>query len=541
MVHKLTHRLAHKHFQEASTRERATIGVVFLSGVLMGLATAPVGAWWLAWVAMVCLWVALHHKLVTSAIQGSLLIGLCWGVGYHGVALFWITGIHPMTWLGVPWLASLAIAFFCWVTITLWGATLVTLWAGALAWLCRGKPLDGQAVLAGTALWCGLEWLWSRGVLWWSSLSYTQSPGNLLILHLGQLSGPTTINAVIVAVNGLFAVAWLHRSPERERAIGYSGWRSWLLAALTLLLSTHLLGFWLYSRPLASQPSMAVRVGIIQGNIPNTIKLFSEGWRRAIAGYTDGYTQLANQGAELVLTPETALPFLWTQPEDAQPALYAAIRNQGVTALVGGFGKQGDRLTNSLFTITGKGTVLSRYDKVKLVPLGEYIPFERLLNQLVSRLSPLDSQLAAGFPTQQFETGYGRAIVSICYESAFASYLRHQATAGGELFLSAANNAHYSAAMPAQHHAQDVQRAIELDRWAVRATNTGYSGIVDPHGNTHWISQLNTYALHLSTVYRRQTTTPYVRWGDWLAPLLLGLVIVLAVASYWDGITGRPG
>jgi apolipoprotein N-acyltransferase len=76
--------------------------------------------------------------------------------------------------------------------------------------------------------------------------------------------------------------------------------------------------------------------------------------------------------------------------------------------------------------------------------------------------------------------------------------------------------------MPAQHHAQDVMRAIETDRWAVRATNTGYSGIVDPHGKTVWISRLNTYALHTDTIYRRQTQTLYVRWGDWLTLMLLG-------------------
>src|SRR3712207_8827736 len=55
--------------------------------------------------------------------------GLVWGIGYHGLALFWITGVHPMTWMGVPWLASLAIAIFCWSFITLWGAVLVAIWA----------------------------------------------------------------------------------------------------------------------------------------------------------------------------------------------------------------------------------------------------------------------------------------------------------------------------------------------------------------------------------------------------------------------------
>jgi apolipoprotein N-acyltransferase len=175
-----------------------------------------------------------------------------------------------------------------------------------------------------------------------------------------------------------------------------------------------------------------------------------------------------------------------------------------------------------LFTVRGTGETVSRYDKVKLVPLGEYIPFEQFLGRLVNRLSPLDAHLVAGKPAQIFETPFGRAIVGICYESAFPTHFRRQAAAGGQFILTASNNAHYSETMPAQHHAQDVMRAIETDRWAVRATNTGYSGIVDPHGRTLWISGINTYEIHAHTVYRRQTQTLYVRWGDWLTPVLLG-------------------
>ena len=77
--------------------------------------------------------------------------------------------------------------------------------------------------------------------------------------------------------------------------------------------------------------------------------------------------------------------------------------------------------------------------------------------------------------------------------------------------------------MPAQHHALDIMRAIENDRWAVRATNTGYSAFVNPHGRTLWISGHNTYEIKAETIYKRQTQTLYVRWGDWLTSVLLVL------------------
>lgn len=503
--------------------------LVFCSGLIMGLAPEPWHLWPLAWVALSPLWVLLFQSLDRPSKTPAWLLGLTWGIGYHGLALSWITGIHPMTWMGVPWLASLTIALLCWSFITLWGAVMVALWAWVMRqisqrWEARTLSLPFVRVLLGTALWCGLEAFWNLGPLVWTSLSYTQSPGNLVILHLGQLAGPQTVTAALVAMNGLLAESWLQGlSQPTDRQS--QRWMPYGLSAIALLVSLHGLGWGLYSRPLTSAPADRLRIGIIQGNIPNQIKLYPEGWRRALEGYTTGYEQLADQGVDAVLTPETALPFLWQEWQasglSAIPTFYQAIRRRQVIAWVGALGQQGESLTNSLFTVTGDGHIQSRYDKARLVPLGEYIPFNEILGQFINRLSPLDAHLAAGRSDQVFDTPLGRAIVGICYESAFSNQFRAQAAQGGQFILSPSNDAHYSAAMPAQHHAQDVMRAIETDRWAVRATNTGYSAIVDPHGHTHWRSQLNTYALHVGTIERRQTQTLYVRWGDWLTPLLL--------------------
>lgn len=539
-------------------------------GILMGLTPAPVEAWPLAWVAVVPLWFLVARG---ESVRQCALYGLAWGIGYHGLAVFWITGIHPMTWMGVPWLASLAIAIFCWTFITLWGAVLVAIWAACLFWLLPSPSLQRRAgrvglginqsklfpwlrVLLGTALWCGLEALWSGGSLWWTSLSYTQSPHNLPILHLGQLSGPSTVTGAIIAVNGLIAEAWISYQQLREQQRGEARERDkipqlkprmgketspprpltpspsrpltlspprpliYLGTAVGLLVASHLIGFGLYSRPLIQPTAAALKVGIIQGNIPNEIKLFSEGGRRALSGYTSGYQTLADQGVDAVLTPEGALPFF--QSDLMNSSFVSAVQEKGVVAWLGAFGGQGREFTNSLFTLTGKGEVFSRYNKVNLVPIGEYVPFEQVLGGLIKRLSPLDEHQVPGSPTQVFDTPFGRAIAGICYDSAFAEHFRRQAASGGQFILSASNNAHYSASMPAQHHAQDVMRAIETDRWAVRATNTGYSAIVDPHGRTIWLSRLKTFAIHADTIYRRQTKTLYVRWGNWLTPVLLG-------------------
>jgi apolipoprotein N-acyltransferase len=500
-----------------------------LSGILMGLAPAPFNAWYFAWFALTPLWILIRQQ---KSLQQIAILALAWGIGYDGLALFWITGVHPMTWMGVPWLASLLIAIFCWVFITLWGAGVVVSWAVLFSFI--NQKLNNQSnknissslikVLIGTALWSGLETLWSHTPLWWPAIAYTQSPHNLIILQLGKLSGVNTVAAVIIMVNGLLAEAILtwHK---------YSSFKSKILlitAPLVILIISHLLGFYLYQIPIVKDNLAPLKVGIIQGNIPNEIKLFSEGWRKAIAGYTSGYQRLAKQGVDVVLTPETALPFYW---EDVinDSSFYQAVIAEQIPAWVGANGRDGNSYTNSIFTLTGDGKTYSRYDKYKLVPLGEYIPFESIVGQLIDRLSPLNAHLAAGKPNQIFDTPFGQAIIAICYESAFPQHFLRQAQAGGEFIITASNNAHYSQTMPSQHHAHDVMRAIESDRWAARATNTGYSAIVDPHGNTLWISPIDRYAIHADTIYRRQNKTLYVRWGDWLTP---SMILLSALSIY---------
>ena len=552
-------------FEKLAVHKSKTLAwaIAFFSGILMALTTAPVNAWLLAWVALAPLWVLvvsyqkpkieeqkqkflflpsflnIHPLHLVQCSLPNFLLPSLWGIGYHGLALSWIMGIHPMTWLGVPWWPSLAIALFCWAFITLWGAALVAVWAWLFAIAISkisgtgilpviSQKISGTGilpvirVLIGTALWCALESIWSTGSLWWTSLSYTQSPHNLAILHLGQLSGPSAVTAAIVAVNGLIAEAFIEGRRKKEEG-RRKNWIAYILPA-SLCVVLHIVGWSLYNRPLNQEAATALKIGIIQGNIPNEIKFDSGGWGRALEGYTIGYKQLADRKVDAVLIPETALPFIWTNEyQRSTLSFYQAILERGVVAWVGGFGQQENSITNSLLAIDRTGEIIGRYDKLKLVPLGEYIPFYEILGGIINRLSPLDAHLVPGNSQQLFDTPFGRAIVGICYDSAFAEIFRYQAANGGEFMLTASNNAHYTPPMLDQHHALDVMRAIETDRWAVIATNTGYSAFVNPRGETVWKSGINTYEVRDATIYRRQTRTLYVQWGDWLTPLLLVL------------------
>lgn len=518
---------------------RSRLGVAWGSGVLMALAAAPLNWWGLAWVAMVPLWLAVQPPISESdklARQRSWMLSVLWGLGYHGTVLFWITGLHPLTWLGIPWVGSVAIALVCWLFITLWGTAIPVIWVWSMIqWQSqvarKTAPNSAWVIVArwltGVALWCGLESLWSLGPLYWSTLSLTQSPGNLVILHLGQLTGPIAVTAAIVATNGLLAAAWQTRHLAKAQA------GLWLTIALGLGLGLHGLGLVLYSQPLNSVGATALPVGIIQGNVPTRVKLTPAGIQRSFTGYLMGYQTLATQGAAAVLTPEGALPITWGKQTKMEQQFQQAIATQGVVVWLGTFVADQHHTTQSLLTLDSQGSVVGHYNKVKLVPLGEYIPFQSVLGNLIGRLSPIDSRTLPGELGQQFETPFGRAIASICYESAFPNLFRTQAAQGGQFIVTASNLDPYNEVLMAQHQALDIMRAIETDRWVVRATNTGYSGIVNPHGQVVWRSTPYIYQTHLDTIFRRQTQTLYTRWGNWLVLTLLILAAIVSIRTGW--------
>jgi apolipoprotein N-acyltransferase len=533
---------------KASVRSTLLIGIVAIAlGGLMGLTAAPSALWWLAWVGLSPLWFWVR----ASSLRQAALIGGCWGLGYYGTVLSWLLGLHPLTWLGLSWTASLAIAMSCWLLATLWCCGIPLLWAvclrSASPWLSVRTRL-----LGGTTLWCVLEKLWAQSPLWWPDIANSQSPHNLAIAHLGQLSGLTTVTAVLVLVNGLVAEALLTR---QRKFVGLAvllgllfhglGWGLMQSGFAQLLVSRMPEGF----TPAIASPTAPLSIGIVQGNIPTRRKLSATGVQESVAVYRKAYQDLAAQGVDAVLLPEGALPFFWGRSPIYDEAILSAVNAAQVPLWTGTFVPTQQSYTQSLISVTSparSGQYGSRYSKVKLVPLGEYLPFSNLLSAVVRKLSPIQMGMAPGEGQQKFEQRFERkfeqrfetflaqATVAICYESAFPELLRQQTAAGGQFILSIANNDPFNDRMLAQHHALDVLRAVESDRWLVRATNTGLSAAIDPHGRTQWKSRARTRTLHRAQIQRLDSQTFYVRYGNWLLPVLVVSSLGLSLADRYS-------
>jgi len=497
-------------------------GLLVLSGLLMDLALPPFSLWPLAWVALIPLWLALLQS-AAGAWKLAAGYGLMWGLSYYGSSLVWITHLHPLMWMGVPWLGSIAIALFAWGFITVWGTVSLMAWCLAFRWVMRWRPQSiPLRLILGIGLWCLMETLRNYTPLDWSHLSLTQSPNNLWILHLSRLSGPMAVTAILVAVNGLLAEAWWHwRYRKPPSAVS----RSLVTIALVLVLAGHGIGAGLYFRPAADNPSSTITLGLVQGNVPTREKLTLAGISQAIEAYTEGYLTLTAEGVDAVITPEGAIPLMW-DPEAARiTPLIEAVQRIGVPLWLGTFAPLPDgansQYTQSLLEIRQDGLPHGRYNKIQLVPLGEYIPFDPILGLVINRLSPLDSYMIPGDVDQTFTTSVGTGIAGICYESVYSRFFWHQARNGGEFIINASNNDPYPPWMMEQHHALDVQRAVELDRWAIRVTNTGLSGLVDSHGRTRWLLEPLEYRLAVGQLYRHPNNSLYAAWGDWLTPALL--------------------
>lgn len=488
------------------------MGAGLVSGALAALAMPPLNWLPLAVVGMV-VYVWLWDGAPTWKV--ALLRGWAWGLGHFAVGSYWIVEaffVPPADFelLGPPIVVGLAVLLGFFPGL----AAAVTRWA-ALRWPYLGGRYRRLVLLA--VAWTVAEWL--RGHV------FTGYPWNPLG-HVWTFAAPLLQSAAVFGVYGLGTLSFL------VLAAPAAGWRA-AFAGLAAVGVAGVAG--LAVMPPVSEEDQGPMVRIVQPNTAQSLK-----WKRDAAArnlrhlidltHRPGFDRMA-----VVLWPETAVPFTIQPGSPLLPILAAAVPPGGY--LLTGAERAGTNLAdgvwNSLLAIDKNGTIVAHYDKVHLVPLGEYIPFHK-------ELPPISGLVGRG----SFEVGEAHLNIQlpsvppfspvICYEVIFPAAIVGSG-ARPRWIVNVTNDAWFGVSSgPYQHLASARLRAVEEGLPLMRAANTGVSAVIDAYGRVLDSLDMQQEGIIDHALPPARSPTPYGTWHDWMLFLLLvalGLPAILKLPA----------
>ncbi len=386
---------------------------------------------------------------------------------------------------------------------------------------------------AAGALWAGLEmlreWLFT-GFPW---LTMASAFGSWpVMLQTASLIGGAGLALLLV-----WSAVWLGAPGRRGVPPRLAG--AALIAALLLYGQQRL------DAPLPDSPQDGTAlIGLAQGNFDQSIK-----WNKDIqAGTVDRYLSLSQgllcgQRPDLVIWPETALPFYYQDPNDLGRLVREFARDTGMPVLTGApaylLDNRNDyKLYNRAYLIDGAGRTAAQaeqsYDKVHLVPFGEYMPLPDWVP--MGKLVDSVGDFVPGRSPDPLRTGGIAAGVLICYEAIYADMAQERVAAGANVLAVISNDAWFGlSSSPLQHLHLSLVRCVEQGRAMVRSTNTGISAFVDAKGRIRETTPLFRPATLARDVELRHETTFFHRHFS----LMRGGVAALALLAAAAALTGR--
>lgn len=433
--------------------------------------------------------------------------GFTFGLGFFGAGVSWVyVSLHDFG--GMPLLAAVA-------ATTLFCALLATLpaLAGGIQARFKNVPPSLRLLALIPALWSLSEWLrgWVLTGFPWLTAGYSQAPSSPLS-GFAPLLGVYGVSLTAALCAG--ALALLITTGKR---------RIWAAITLVFLLSA---GWALKQVQWVEASGAPVAVSLLQGNIEQDMK-----WRPEKARATlDTYAELANASqGRLIIMPETALPMFIAD----LPPLYLenlkTLAQQRGGDLVLGVPEEGapTQYFNSAFSL---GTAPTQtYRKSHLVPFGEFLPLRPLLDWILNILHIPLSDFSRGADIQQPMSVAGlKLAVDICYEDVFGEEIIRQLPQA-TLLANLTNDAWFGHSIGPWQHLQIAQmRALESGRFMVRATNTGVTAIINHNGEVEKLAPTFTTTILEGKVQAFQGSTPYVRFGNYPALLLMILLLLAA-------------
>ncbi len=492
------------------------IALAAISGLLLTAAFPKFDWHVLAWVALIPLFWAIQGKPLKTGFGLGFLTG-----GIHYVTLlYWITGVMK-TYGQLPAVVSWAILLLL--------VLYLGLYFGAFCLLLTGlRQRSPRLIWITPFLWVGLEYL--RAIFLsgfpWENLGYTQY--NLLpLIQISDIFGVYGLSALIVAVNLVLFETW-----QAVNAKQVIPWKA-LLTVVCLVCACLAYGHWRIRQLdtlLQTAPEMSV--ALVQGNIDQSKKWDPAFQQETLKRYGRLTRRILEEKPSLVVWPETALPFYLFHDQPLTDRFIDLVRDSETPFLVGSpsFAKENGQVYyhNSAYLLNPDGGVLGKYDKVHLVPYGEYVPLKRLF-PFLGKIVQAVGDFVPGRKGQVLSIDSTEFGVLICFEVIFPELGRAMALNGAQFLVNITNDAWFGrSSAPYQHMSMAVFRAVETRRAIARAANTGISAFIDPLGRKLKKTPLFREAVLTQSLPIMERNTLYVSWGFIFEKLCLGLLGVFA-------------
>jgi apolipoprotein N-acyltransferase len=503
------------------------------SGLLLTLSFPDVHLYWLGFMALAPLIVSLD----TLTARQAWMAGFAAGFIHFITLIYWIVptlctfgGLHP-----IPAVAAL-------ILLCLYLAVYPALFAFGLKKLA---PPPVLMPLAAACLWVGLEWVRARLFTGfpWGILGYSQA-GTPWLVQIVDITGVSGVSFVLVLCSALAAMGWRIVLTRRQTGHSVSVTPVCISAGVTLMLLAAVYGYGAF-RILQMEKQMAqaphTRLAIIQGNIAQDMKWDMAFRRNTIEKYGTLSLNAARFQPDLIIWPETALPFYYGHDTPLSHEVDQYIRKTRTHFLIGtpavDTSHDPVRYYNRVMMLDPLALPTGSYDKTHLVPFGEYVPFQDLLffiEKLTAEAGNFSRGTTAFTPLAFTDHHTG---VLICFEILFPDISRQFVNNGADLLTTVTNDAwfgHTSAA--AQHFAIAVLRAVENRRSLARAANTGISGFIDPAGRVSDTTALFTDAVIVRSMPALTCISFYTRYGDLftcICLIALGMGFVVKISQHF--------
>jgi apolipoprotein N-acyltransferase len=358
----------------------------------------------------------------------------------------------------------------------------------------------------------------------------------LTLVQIADITGVYGISFMVVAVNSII-VDFMLLNKRRKSIPLYPAVPTYLSALLILFFIGGSLYYGYYR--LHREPAGGrTKVAVVQGNIEQDKKWDPSYQAVVFSTYLSLTKEVSKRNPDLIVWPETSAPFFFGTDKEYTSLLVDFLRENKIPLVFGNVlirslteGKY--RLTNSLVVLNPDGNIIYTYDKIHLVPFGEYVPLRSLLFFVdkivvgVGDFIPGTDQKLAAVPSGQFAP-------AICYELAFPSLIRSFFAKGGDFLVTITNDAWFGRTSgPYQHFYMGVFRAIENRKPVIRAANTGISGFIDSYGRVLQKSDLFKQQTLVSAIEKNSKITFYTKYGDlFIYFCLLTVAIIMVNAMF---------